>query len=71
MAPETQSLLDAALKLPETERVLLVERLLETLPPQGEELTEDELFDELEKRRAEVEQGRVQPVPWSDMRWEE
>jgi putative addiction module component (TIGR02574 family) len=56
-------LFEAALKLPESERALLAERLLQTLPP-GEELTEDELFDELERRRAEVEQGKVKPIRW-------
>jgi putative addiction module component (TIGR02574 family) len=63
MAPQTQALFEAALKLLESERALLAERLLETLPPE-EELTEDELFDELERRRAEVEQGKVKPIRW-------
>jgi putative addiction module component (TIGR02574 family) len=70
MDRETQSLLEAALKLPEAERTLLVDRQLESLPPE-DEFTEDELFEELEWRRAEVEQGKVKPVPWSEVCSEE
>jgi hypothetical protein len=34
MEPQTQTVFDAAQALPEAERALLVERLLETLPPE-------------------------------------
>ena len=71
MSPETQSLYQAALALPEAERALLAERLLETLSPEEVELTEDELFAELERRRAEVKQGVVKPIPWAEFRFEE
>jgi putative addiction module component (TIGR02574 family) len=71
MAPETQSLFDAALALPEAERALLAERLLESLSAEEVELTEDELLAELERRRADVEHGRVKPIPWSEVRFEE
>jgi putative addiction module component (TIGR02574 family) len=68
MTVQTQAVLDAALALPEAERALLVERLLETLSSEAEELTDDELFAELERRRAEIEQGVVNPIPWSEVR---
>ncbi len=71
MNPQTQALYEAALALPEAERSLLVERLLETLSPEEDELTDDELFAELERRRAEVEQGLVEPIPWSEVRLED
>ncbi len=71
MSPETQSVYQAALALPEAERALLVERLMETLSPEEVELTDDELFAELERRRADVEEGRVKPIPWSEVRFEE
>jgi putative addiction module component (TIGR02574 family) len=70
MAPETQALLDEAVKLPEAERLLLAECLLESLSP-DKNLTDEELFAELEKRRAEVEQGTVRSIPWSEVRLEE
>ena len=71
MTSQTQAILDAALALPEAERALLVERLLETLSPEQGELSDEELFAELERRRAEVEQGQVKPGPWSEVRLEE
>jgi putative addiction module component (TIGR02574 family) len=71
MTPKIQSLFEAAMALTEAERILLVERLLETVPPDDEELSDDELFAELERRRAEVEQGSLKPIPWSEVRLEE
>ena len=71
MTSPNQAVFDAALALPETERVILVERLLESLSPEADELTDKEFFTELERRRAEVEQGLVRPIPWSEVRLEE
>ncbi|HEX5271355.1 MAG TPA: addiction module protein [Gemmataceae bacterium] len=84
MTPETQALLEAALALPEDQRALLTERLLETLDEEGEEmppeeeledeleeLTEEELLAELDRRRAEIEEGKVKPIPWSEIWLEE
>lgn len=71
MNPQTQVLFEAALALPDAERALLVERLLETLSAASDDLTDEELFAELERRRAEVEQGLVKPIPWSEVRLEE
>ncbi len=49
MSDQSQQVFDAALGLPEAERALLAERLLESLEPELEELTEDEqlLSDDL------------------------
>ncbi len=71
MKPQTQALYEAALALPEAERSLLVECLLETLSPELEELTDDELFAELERRRAEFEQDPSMGIPWSEVRFED
>ena len=54
MTTQNQAIFDAALALPESERTLLVERLLESLSPEPDEVTDDEFFAELERRRAEV-----------------
>ena len=67
MSDETQRLLTAALALPETERLWLAERLMETLPPDVDEMTDDELYAELERRRAEVEKDPSIPIPWKDV----
>jgi putative addiction module component (TIGR02574 family) len=71
MAPEHQAIIEAALALPETERALLVERLLESLSPEIGELSNEELVAELDRRRAEIDQGTVKPIPWSELRLEE
>jgi putative addiction module component (TIGR02574 family) len=72
MTEQTRSILDAALALPEDERTLLVERLLERLPPEPEDPTDEGAFAaELDRRRMEVEQGKVTPIPWSELRLEE
>ena len=71
MNSQTQAVLDAALALPEAERAELVDRLLESLPPEIEGFTDDEFYAELERRSAEIEQGIVKPIPWSDVRLDE
>ena len=67
MTSEPQAIFDAALALPEADRALLAERLLESLSPEGDEPTDEEFAAELDRRRAEVEQGIVKPIPWSDV----
>ena len=67
MTPQTQAIFDAALALPEDERALLAERLLETLSEEGDEMTDDELEAELNRRRAEILEGTVKPVPLSEL----
>jgi putative addiction module component (TIGR02574 family) len=70
MDPQHQALFDAALALPVAERALLAERLLESMPPEADDVTDDELAAELDRRRTEVEQGTVKPIPWSEVRLE-
>jgi putative addiction module component (TIGR02574 family) len=67
MSTQGQAILDAALTLPEKERLLLVERLLETLPSEAEEVTDDEFFAELERRSADFDSGRADAVSWSEL----
>ena len=69
MTAQAQAVLDAALALSESERAQLVERLLDTLSNEKDPLTDDELAAELDRRRTEVEQGVVKPVPWSQVRF--
>jgi putative addiction module component (TIGR02574 family) len=70
MTTQTKAILDAARALPETERLLLVERLLEDVPLDLDELTEDELFAELQRRREELKAGSVEGIPWSKLKQE-
>lgn len=71
MNDQLQTILDSALALTEPEREILVERLLESLSPEQKELNDDELFAELERRRAEYEKDPSSAIPWSEFRWEE
>jgi putative addiction module component (TIGR02574 family) len=70
MTTQTQAIFQAALTLSEEERVFLVERLLETIPPDRGQFSDDELFAELERRRAEVQAGTAGGIPWSELRQE-
>jgi putative addiction module component (TIGR02574 family) len=68
MTPQSQSIFDAALALPEAERALLVERLLETLSPEPAELTVDQLEAELDRRFAEYQRDPSVGIPWPEIK---
>ena len=71
MPSSSQAIFEAALALPEAERTLLVERLLESLPTEPEALTDEELSDELERRSADFECGTADAISWSELIKEE
>ena len=50
------------LALPLEQRVFLAESLVESLPPLGEEMTEDEEMAEVERREKGIESGQAQPL---------
>ncbi|MEX0711657.1 MAG: hypothetical protein WD278_04870 [Pirellulales bacterium] len=66
MRQTADALLSAALELPESERAMLVSRLLETLSPDSEGLSmEDEnLVEELERRASD----RSGAIRWTELR---
>ena len=68
MQSDPQAILDAALRLSETERLAIVSRLLETLPPEDITISLDDpqLVEELDRRFADDEGI----VPWSDLKAE-
>ena len=69
MDAQTQAILDAALALPEAQRVLLTERLLESISPDDpEDLSDEEFAAELQRRRQEVVEGKADLVPWSQLK---
>jgi putative addiction module component (TIGR02574 family) len=71
MPKPSEEILNAVLALPESEKIQLVERVLETLPPDVDDMTEEEFIAELDRRRAEVESGLIKPIPWSDVTFED
>jgi putative addiction module component (TIGR02574 family) len=71
MNAQTQRILNEVLALPEAERALLLERLLESTSQEAVEKTDDEMFAELERRHAEFEQDPSVAIPWSELEKEE
>lgn len=69
MSLTTEKILEQALSLNETERVELANSLLESLEPTDPDA--DRLWTEEIKRRVDdLKAGRVETVPWSDVRSE-
>jgi hypothetical protein len=69
MQPTSDSILAAALQLPEAERLTVVSRLLETMSDAefATSLDDPNLPDDLDRRFADREGS----VPWSELRAEE
>jgi putative addiction module component (TIGR02574 family) len=59
-----ESIFEAALKLPENERLDLAARLLDTVPPEIMSIDDPELIDELDRR---FNDGSP-TIPWSEIR---
>jgi hypothetical protein len=68
MQSTPEVILEAAMRLPETERLVVVSRLLETLPAEdtGLSLDDESLLDELDRRFADREGS----VSWPELRAE-
>lgn len=68
MGRESQSWLEAALKMPVDERAFLAEQLLSSL--EGEDSTEtDEIWlIEMQKRLGEVDSGQVELISYEDVK---
>ena len=68
MPTDPQAILDAALQLPESERLAIVSRLLDSLPPEDVTISLDDaqLVEELDRRFADADGA----VPWSDLKAE-
>jgi putative addiction module component (TIGR02574 family) len=61
-------LLEEALHLSENDRANLAAKLLESLDPAFDENVEQAWAEEIRSRLEEVQQGRVQPIPWEQAR---
>jgi hypothetical protein len=64
----TKSIFDAAVALPETERMELVTRLLETLGPETDGIDDAQLLADLQQRSAEIDNGTAELIPWSELK---
>jgi putative addiction module component (TIGR02574 family) len=57
------------LALPETEHIVVLEGLLESISPDPPDMTEDEFFAELQRRREELAWDPSQGIPWSEVKY--
>lgn len=74
MENQFDAILKAALALSEIQRELLIDELVESLSPETGPHSDEEMLAELERRRTEMEQGLVKPIPWEEVRrrmWKE
>ena len=65
---EANELLKQALALPDKERAELAATLIDSLDPGVDEDSETAWQEEIARRLKEVESGRVQTIPWDDVR---
>jgi putative addiction module component (TIGR02574 family) len=68
MGSATDSLLEAALKLPEKERARVAKELIASLDEQWEDGVDEAWAAEVERRRVAVAQGRERLVPWEQVK---
>ena len=64
MTDDAQELLDRALSLPEPERAELATRLLESLESPFDPGVEEAWTQEIARRIAEIDAGKVEMIPW-------
>jgi putative addiction module component (TIGR02574 family) len=68
MGPKGRTLLKAALELPEGERAIIAERLLETLSPADDDPFDDDLVVELDRRLDESQRDPSTTLSWTELR---
>jgi putative addiction module component (TIGR02574 family) len=63
-----EKLIDEATRLSQADRIRLLERILATLDGEPDSGAAEAWAQEIERRSREIEQGLVQPLPWSEVR---
>jgi putative addiction module component (TIGR02574 family) len=69
MSSDTKRHLEEALRLLGGERLRLAERLLATFAGEPDPDAAEAWEEEVARRSREIEEGRVHPVPWSEVKW--
>jgi putative addiction module component (TIGR02574 family) len=64
----TEQVFDAALALPEGERVELVEALIASLQPDDRPPFDESWREVIRRRSSELRSGQVTPVPWEEVK---
>jgi putative addiction module component (TIGR02574 family) len=68
MSPTTEEVLHSALALPVGEQVELIEALIAALDEADPEPLDEAWMAEIRRRSAELDAGKVTPIPWSVVR---
>jgi putative addiction module component (TIGR02574 family) len=68
MTPAVEQILQAALALPEPDRVELVDALIAALEPETSAAIDDAWRAEVSRRSAEYDAGLVKPIPWAKVK---
>lgn len=68
MNPANEQLLQAALALPDEDRLEFVEALAASLQPEDRPPFDESWREVIARRSAELKSGHATPVPWSEVR---
>jgi putative addiction module component (TIGR02574 family) len=68
MTRPAKDIVNAAIRLPETDRLEIIEELLASLEPQSDNDVDAAWAAEVERRSDEIKQGIVRPIPWADVK---
>jgi putative addiction module component (TIGR02574 family) len=68
MNPTTEQLVDAALALPDGDRMELVETLIASFQPVDRPPFDESWREVIRRRSAELRSGQVTPVPWAEVK---
>jgi len=68
MSPGTEQVFEAALALPEEERLQLIDALLAALDQNGTPPLDEAWLAEVRHRSAAFDAGEVTPIPWSEVK---
>lgn len=63
-----EQVLDAALALPDGDRVELVEALIASFQPEDRPPFDESWLEIVRRRSAELRSGQVAPVPWGEVK---
>ena len=68
MTPSPQQLLSPAMELPSLERGRLAAMLIDSLETEVDDDADQAWSDEIQRRIDDINTGRVQLIPWSEVR---
>ena len=68
MTRPAKEIVSAALRLPESERLQIVEELLASLEPAADEDVDAAWAAEIDRRSREMKEGTVRPIPWGEVK---